>query len=1040
MNPSPVANDLTSIIILCCNQLDYTRLCVEHVLRHTHVPYELVLVDNGSSDGTPAFLESLRSCPGRARVEVIRNDTNRGFPAGCNQALAQARGRYLVFLNNDTVVTDGWLEGLIAWVQPDTSCVGLVGPTTSLIGNLQQIPIDYNDLAGLSGFAQRRRQEFAGQGLEVPMLSGFCLLVRREVLDRIGGFDERYGLGFYDDNDLCLRARAAGFRLVIALEVFVHHFGGRTFIDLRVDRLQQFNSNRELFNAKFGAERVTESSVRPQPITRRQTTPAGVFAIIWEGAQTALHSMALVNRALCWRLVDRGHDVAILPWTSQDMDTPPLPPILTERVNRPLSRPVDVHVRHHWPPNFTPPPAGHWVVMQPWEYGSLPRAWIGPMTQHVDEVWVYSRFVRQCYLQSGVPEDRVQVVPLGVDTVRFSPQAPPRPLKTAKQFKFLFVGGTIARKGIDVLLEAYARAFTAADDVCLVIKDMGAGSFYRGQTAEELIARHQARAAAPEIEYLDEPLTEEELPGLYTACDCLVHPYRGEGFGLPIAEAMACGLPVIVTGWGAALDFCNDTHAYLIPAREVRFAHKSVGDLETVDYPWVAEPDGEALRHYLRHVVEHPAEARTKGQAGCAHIRGHFTWDHAAEVVERRVRELRQRSIRRTDFQSVGRAGTEAGRIENPSDERKMRVSLSMIVKNEEANLPACLQSAADLVDEIIVVDTGSTDRTKEVAARFHARIFDFLWVDSFAAARNESLCHATGQWVFWLDADDRLDEANRRKLGDLFASLKDDNAAYVMQCLCLPDPVHGGATAVHHLRLFRNHPEVRWEYRVHEQILGAVRRVGGEVRWSDIVIQHSGYQDAATRGRKMERDLRLLRLEDADYPDHPFTLFNFGVTYNELGRPAEALALLRRSLERSNPKDSIVRKLYALIVQCHRSLGQPAEALAACRAGKVHCPEDVELLFTEGLLLRERGDRAGAIACFQELLQLPAGDYFASVDTGLRGYKTRHHLAELYRELGQCAEAKAQWRAALAERPDFLPAQAGLDALDRDTGQRNNG
>src|SRR5262249_33980822 len=101
------------------------------------------------------------------------------------------------------------------------------------------------------------------------------------------------------------------------------------------------------------------------------------------------------------------------------------------------------------------------------------------------------------------------------------------------------------------------------------------------------------------------------------------------------------------------------------------------------------------------------------------------------------------------------------------------RVSLCMIVRDEEANLPACLASAADLVDEVVVVDTGSTDRTREVAARFGARVFDFPWVDDFAAARNESLRHATGDWVFWMDADDRLDEDNRGRLRGLFAGLR---------------------------------------------------------------------------------------------------------------------------------------------------------------------------------------------------------------------------------------------------------------------------
>ena len=88
-----------------------------------------------------------------------------------------------------------------------------------------------------------------------------------------------------------------------------------------------------------------------------------------------------------------------------------------------------------------------------------------------------------------------------------------------------------------------------------------------------------------------------------------------------------------------------------------------------------------------------------------------------------------------------------------------------MIVKNEEATLAACLASVADLVDEMIVVDTGSTDRTRDVAGQGGARVVDFAWVDDFAAARNESIRHATGDWIFWLDADERLDEANREKL-----------------------------------------------------------------------------------------------------------------------------------------------------------------------------------------------------------------------------------------------------------------------------------
>jgi glycosyltransferase involved in cell wall biosynthesis len=738
-------------------------------------------------------------------------------------------------------------------------------------------------------------------------------------------------------------------------------------------------------------------------------------AVVWEGAQRALHSLALVNRSLCSELIARGHEVSLVPseqpGVAEDLT---LPAALDERLFRSLARPTDIHIRHQWPPQLVPPAEGRWVIMQPWEFGSPPKSWVAAMNDAVDEVWVPSRFVRDGFVSGGIPADRVYVIPNGVDCDRFHPSAPPLPLKTQKRFTFLFVGGTIHRKGIDILLDAFTRAFTAADDVCLVIKDMGVGSFYRGQTAEDRIAEIRGRADAPEIEYLTDKLADADLAGLYTACDCLVHPYRGEGFGLPIAEAMACGLPVIVTNHGAALDFCDTVNAYLVPARPVYLADNRVGDLETVGRPWLTEPDRDLLIELMQHAVKNEDERRWKGRHGRQRIVSQFTWKHAADTVEARFAALMAKPPRR-------RAVPAGAAVARPT------VSLCMIVKNEEDNLAACLGPVADLVDEMIVVDTGSADRTKEIAAQLGARVFDFPWVDSFAAARNESLRHASGDWIFWMDADDRVVADNREKLRAVFANLSDENIAHVMKCACVPQERGGTTTVVDHVRLFRNRPDLRWEYRVHEQILPALRRTGVEVRWSDVVIQHVGYQDPALRGRKLERDIRLLRLEDAERPDDPFTLFNLGSVYQELGRVAEAVPLFKRSLERSHPTDSIVRKLYALLSQSHRYLGEKELALAAALKGREFYPNDVELLFHEGLSRRELHDNAGAEAGWLKLLESRTSEHFASVDAGIAGYKARHNLAVLYQETGRHAEAEKQWRLALAEQPTFLPAKVGL-------------
>jgi glycosyltransferase involved in cell wall biosynthesis len=574
--------------------------------------------------------------------------------------------------------------------------------------------------------------------------------------------------------------------------------------------------------------------------------------VAWEGSQTGLHSLALVNRALCARLAHLGHELSLWPLEfAPELGVPelPPPPELAGLFRRPLSGPAEVTVRHRWPPDFRPPAAGHWVTIQPWEFGSLPRAWAAPLIEQVDEVWAYTRHVRDCYVDSGVPAERVRVVPLGVDTQTFRPGLLPLPLRTGKRFKFLFVGGTLWRKGFDILLAAYGRAFRTCDDVCLVIKEMGKGTFYRGQTGEDHLAQLRQQPDAPEVEYIEPPLSAEALAGLYAACDCLVLPYRGEGFGLPIAEAMACGLPVIVTGLGAALDFCNDSNAYLVPARRVYLAQKRIGDLDTVDHPWLAEPDLDALVDRLRHVARRPADARTRADAGCAHIRGHFTWDHAAAAADHALRELWQRPLHRSERGTSRLAcpptpgpDGQTGRL---VPARRARFSLCMIVRNEENNLLDCVAPVLDLFDEVVINDTGSTDRTREIARSLgpKVKLIESTWPDSFAAARNLSLDHASGDWIFWLDADDRVDRDNHDKLATLFASLGHENLAFSLKCFCVPDPHNPAGTYVDHIRLFRNHPQVRWEYRVHEQILPAVRRQGGGVREAEVVITHVGYQ-----------------------------------------------------------------------------------------------------------------------------------------------------------------------------------------------------
>jgi glycosyltransferase involved in cell wall biosynthesis len=362
-----------------------------------------------------------------------------------------------------------------------------------------------------------------------------------------------------------------------------------------------------------------------------------------------------------------------------------------------------------------------------------------------------------------------------------------------------------------------------------------------------------------------------------------------------------------------------------------------------------------------------------------------------------------------------------------PEKEVAVQVSLCLIVKNEEANLPPCLQPVADLVNEVVVVDTGSTDRSREVAAALGARVFDFPWVEDFSAARNESLRRATCPWIFWLDADDRVDEANHAKLRALFGSLRDLNAAYIMQTALLRKT--GSPQLVDHIRLFPNHPDIRWRYRIHEQIRPAIDRHGAVQHRTDVIIQHLGYQDAELLPRKAERNLRLLLLDYSDQPNNPDILFHLGKHYcgND---DAKALFFLQRCQVFARRDDPSVATLYVLLGRTLRRLGQNQDALAVYRQGQERYPGDPELLSDEGYLRCIMKDYAGAEACLVQLLRGgTAGDPI------LRS-KGHYNLGALYHNQGRLAEAEAEYSAALALDPAYTDARNNLNAVRSQTGR----
>ncbi len=240
-----------SILMVTYGNLDLTRLCLCSLQRAAGlIPFEVIVIDNASPDGTADYLLAVQA-QGLLPLRVVCNRENVGFAAANNQAARLASGRYLVLLNNDTVVLPGWLEALVHALAADVRA-GLVGPMTNSSGTDAQLGTPYGDLEQMARFANEYTAAHAGERAEPTMLALYCAAISRELWDAIGGLDEGYGVGLFEDDDLAMAVRARGRKLVLLRDTFIHHYGGAAFNRLPPrEYLRLFWENRRYFEHKW---------------------------------------------------------------------------------------------------------------------------------------------------------------------------------------------------------------------------------------------------------------------------------------------------------------------------------------------------------------------------------------------------------------------------------------------------------------------------------------------------------------------------------------------------------------------------------------------------------------------------------------------------------------------------------------------------------------------------------------------------------------------------------------------------------------------
>jgi glycosyltransferase involved in cell wall biosynthesis len=359
-----------------------------------------------------------------------------------------------------------------------------------------------------------------------------------------------------------------------------------------------------------------------------------------------------------------------------------------------------------------------------------------------------------------------------------------------------------------------------------------------------------------------------------------------------------------------------------------------------------------------------------------------------------------------------------------------------MIVRNEEHNLSDCLQPVAPLVDEIVLVDTGSHDSTKRIARCFTDRVVDFAWRDDFSAARNESLRHASGDWIFWLDADDRIRPENLLRLRCLLEGLKDRPHVYFMDTLSHGQYESEGPQLQSHPRLFRRHPEMHWKNRVHEQLRPNPESLGHEVVWTDIQIDHLGYQSPALLQRKLRRNIRLLAMDYAIDPTDSSTLFHLGMAYATLENHAEARRYLRRLVAADTGACDCMERVYRALAELSLTEGDFDGSLRILSHGLSKYPGHEGLLYLQASYLFQLGRYDEARIALEQVMAGTTTREHSDMPCDIKGKLAPRKLADVFRLQKKFHLAERTLRSVIEHYPTDTHAWYALGCVYGDTSQ----
>ena len=600
-----------TVVILTWNALEWTKRCLAALRSATeHPAWRLIVVDNGSTDGTVEWLQAAGD------VTLVTNGTNLGYSKGCNIGIARRRpGEDVVLMNNDVVVSDPeWLTKLqdAAFSAPHTGVVGV------------RLVNEDGRIAHLGSYmppATPWGQQMGGDELDINQavrdrpVEGVVfaqVYLRDECIGAIGGLDEDF-FAYFEDTDYCLRAERAGFGVRYTGAVTSVHVNNVSTRENGVDFWSLFNKSARTFQRKWGSWFSDE---------RYEAD------VVWHSILHRAPGYALQSRNLMIAMHFAGLRVAYR--NAYGEDDGPNDHLLVNDLLQRKPRTDVTQVGFCQADVFKGIKGRRRIGWTMLEVSGLPQEWVDGCNL-MDEVWVPASFNVDTFSDSGVRVP-IKVMPLGIDVDYFHPDI--RGFRPSSRFTFLSVFEWGERKGAELLLRAFSEEFGKTDDVLLLLsiynRDAGVDVYHE-------VEKLKLPPGPPIIAMVNPEFAGYQMGSVYRSADCFVLPTRGEGWGMPVLEAMACGLPTISTDWSGPADFLHVGIGY--PLQVKRMVKAEAKCPWYAGFDW-AEPDVDHLRFLMREVYENPERAREKGLAAAAEVAANYTIEHAAERVKQRILEL----------------------------------------------------------------------------------------------------------------------------------------------------------------------------------------------------------------------------------------------------------------------------------------------------------------------------------------------------------------------------------------------------------------